>query len=133
MRIKEQWKQPVNRSSSWKTIFFVVILLVWILAFGQIVFDTRFERLGWAVSLLLFWVTVAERLIKQGWRSWPPSQVLLLVGYTFVAGGHLFSQGTAASWLTSIGAVLLIGTGILAISDFRKSRASTSTGTVPPT
>ena len=138
MRVKEEWKQPVSRVDAWKAIFLIVLplvwillFLVWILALGQIIFQTRFERLGWAVSLLALWITMAQQTVKPVWRK--ISQILWLVAYTFFAGGHLLPHGPVASWLVGIGALLMVSNGILTIFDFNKSRKPVSTDTADAT
>lgn len=120
--IREQWKQPVSRADAWKAILFTVVLLSGMLAFGQVVFHSRFERLAWAILLLVIWIPMAEQLFKHGWRVLRNYQGVSFVGYTFFAGGNVLPQGMAASWLTSIGALLLIGAGISMLVDFNKSR-----------
>jgi uncharacterized membrane protein len=133
MRLSEQWKHPVSRADTWKAILFTVLLLVSILAFGQIVEHSRFERVGWAVLLLLIWASAATQVTKIGRRSWQPFQILWLIAYTFFAVGNMVPQGTtAASWLTSIGAALLVAAGVIMVFDFRKSHSSPSSETLPP-
>lgn len=130
--VKEHWKQPVKPSDAWKTILFAMLLIGGILAFGQVIFHSRFERLGWAILLLVIWTPTVKQLVKHGWRVLQNYQGLFFVGYTFFAGGNILPQGRAASWLTSIGALLLIGAGIFMLVDFRKTKQPVSTDTVPP-
>ena len=135
MRIKkevqEHWKQPVSQSDAWKTILFAVLIGVAI-AFGPVIFHSRFERLGWAVLLLVIWTPMAKQLLKHGWRVLQNSQGMFFAGYTFFAGGNILPPGTAASWLTNVGALLLIIAWIATIIDFRKTKQPVSTDTVPP-
>ncbi len=133
MRVKEEWKQPVSRVDAWKAILLTVVLIAGILALGQVIFQTRFERLGWAVSLLALWMPMAEAIFKQGWRVLRTSQTLCWVGYTFFAGGNILPHGTAASWMTNIGALLMIGALGVTIFDFNRTRKSVSADTADAT
>ncbi len=130
--VKEHWKQPVKPSDAWKTILFAMLLIGGILAFGQVIFHSRFERLGWAILLLVIWTPMARQLLKHGWRVLQTSQTLFWVGYTFFAGGNIFPHGAAASWLTGIGALLLIVAGIFTFVDFSQTKKPASANSVPP-
>lgn len=84
------------------------------------------------MALLIIWGIAATQIFKRGWRSWSLFQTLLLVGYTLLAGGPLLPQGQHVFWLTNIGGLLMAGAWADSIFDFRKSRASASTNSVPP-
>ena len=132
MRVKEEWKRPVKSSEAWKAIMFAILLGGVVAAFGPVIFHSRFERLSWAILLLALWAQAAMQIFKAGWRVLQNSYGVQLAGYTFFAGGNMLPHGTAASWLTNIGAALLIAAFAVMIFDFRKTKQPISTDTVPP-
>jgi len=132
MRLRGEWKQTISRSDAWKAILLTIILLSGILAFGRTFEHSHYGHLAQEIALLIIWGLAAVQVFKRGWRSWELSQTLLLVGYTLFAGGPLLPQGQAISWLTNVGGLLLMGAWADSIFDFRKSRASASAATLPP-
>ena len=110
MRLKPEWRQPVDPKGFYLTVAAVALLLIGVgLAFVQ---GVRLGRLGsafLAAGWLWVWAVSLVQLAKYGWRAFPPVRITLLVGLTVFASSQLMeSRLPARLWAEWAGTFLLL-------------------------
>lgn len=139
MRVGEPGGRQIGPRDFWRSVWWglgiVALLLV-----GMGLYDRQTGHLPhvptwyWAATLPLFAGRLLWGLARRGRRAFPPSQVMIYLGYILMAGGNLVPRwgwaGDVGDLLMGIGSLLMVGAGVALWKEYSRPAAS---GPTPPT